>query len=104
VPFTLLAGADLNNDTNNNDRPPGVGRNSGRQPSTATVDVRVSRAFAVRGQTVEVMIEAFNLLNRVNILAVNSNFGTGSIPSATFGQPTLAGDPRQIQAGVRWSF
>ncbi len=105
VPFNVVAGSDLNNDTNNNDRPAGVGRNSARQPATSSVDLRLSRAFAIGGHhRIEAMIEAFNVFNHVNILAVNNTFGTGAIPLPAFGQPTLAGDPRQIQLGVRWSF
>ncbi len=50
------------------------------------------------------MIEAFNVLNHVKILAVNNVHGTGIAPNAAFGQPTLAGDPRQTQIGVRWTF
>ncbi len=104
VPFNVVAGSDLNNDTNNNDRPPGVGRNSARQPATATLDVRVSRAFGVGGRRVEAMVEAFNIFNRVNVLAVNNTFGIGATPRAAFGQPTLVGDPRQLQAGVRFEW
>jgi hypothetical protein len=105
APFTILAGADLNNDTNNNDRPPGVGRNSARLPATSSFDVRLSRVFAMphRGR-LEAMIEAFNLFNHVNILNVNNTFGTGSTPLATFNQPSAAGDMRQLQLGIRWSF
>jgi hypothetical protein len=105
VPFNVVAGSDLNSDTNNNDRPAGVGRNSERQQAVSSVDLRVSRAFAISGtHRLEVMLEAFNVLNRVNILAVNNTFGTGLTPLASFGQPTLAGDPRQMQLGLRWSF
>ena len=104
VPFNVLAGSDLNNDTNNNDRPPGVSRNSARQGSTSSVDLRLSRPFTVGGQRLEAMLEAFNLFNQVNILALNNTYGTGTAPLPTFGQPTLAGDPRQFQVGVRWSF
>ncbi len=105
VPFNVVAGSDLNNDTNNNDRPAGVGRNSARQPATSTVDLRLSRAFAPSHRHgIVLMLEAFNVFNRLNILAVNNTFGTGATPLPTFGQPTLAGDPRQIQVGVRWSF
>ena len=50
------------------------------------------------------MIEAFNLLNHVNILNVNNTFGNGTGPLPAFDQPTAAGDPRQIQLGVRWTF
>jgi len=104
VPFNVLAGSDLNFDTNNNDRPSGVGRNSARQPSTATVDLRVSRLFRIGTQRLEAILEGFNLFNRTNILALNNTYGTGLLPAPTFGQPTLAGDPRQIQLGLRWSF
>jgi len=105
VPFNVVAGSDLNNDTTNNDRPAGVSRNSARQSSTSSVDLRVSRVFAVpRKGRLEILVEAFNVFNRVNILVVNNTFGTGTTPLASFGQPTLAGDPRQLQAGIRWSF
>jgi hypothetical protein len=105
APFTVLAGADLNNDTNTNDRPAGVGRNSERLPSTSSFDLRLSRAFSTSGgRRLEAMIEAFNLFNHVNVLNVNSTFGTGSTPLATFNQPIAAGDMRQLQLGIRWTF
>ena len=105
VPFNVVAGSDLNFDTNNNDRPAGVGRNSGRQPSTSSVDLRISRSFALgERQRVQALVEAFNVFNHVNVLVVNSTFGTGTTPLPAFGQPTTAGDPRQIQLGLRWSF
>ncbi len=89
----------------NNDRPSGVSRNSERQPSTLSLDLRLSRTFAVnRHHRVEAMVEAFNVFNHVNILAVNNTFGTGLTRLSTFGQPTLADDPRQLQLGVRWNF
>jgi hypothetical protein len=104
LPVNPLAGADLNHDTNNNDRPIGLSRNSFRQPSTATVDVRVSRPLPLGAHRVELMLEAFNLFNRTNVVAVNGTYGTGTSPRATFGQPTLAADPRQVQVGLRWNF
>jgi hypothetical protein len=104
VPFNVVAGSDLNNDTTNNDRPRGVSRNSARQRSTASVDVRLSRSIPIGTSRVELLLEAFNLFDRTNILAVNNVFGTGTAPLPSFGQPTLAGDPRQIQVGVRWQF
>ena len=105
VPFNVVAGSDLNNDTTNNDRPAGVSRNSARQPSTSSVDLRLSRSFAIGGrQRLQLLAEAFNLLNHVNVLQVNNTYGTGTLPLAAFGQPTAAGDARQIQLGVRWSF
>jgi len=61
-----------------NDRPERVGRNSARLPcysnlskecGTASLDVRVSRVFAFGGsKRLEVMAEAFNVLNHVNVV------------------------------------
>jgi hypothetical protein len=105
APFNVLAGSDLNNDTNNNDRPPGVSRNSGRLPASSALDIRLSRTFAAgRGHRLEIMAEAFNVLNHANVLNVNNTYGVGGAPLPAFGRPTLAGDPRQIQLGARWSF
>jgi hypothetical protein len=105
VPFNPVTGNDRNNDTTVNDRPEGVGRNSARQPATSSFDLRLSRSFALRGrQRIEAMAEAFNLFNHVNVLNVINTFGTGTTPNANFGVPTVAGDPRQTQLGVRWSF
>jgi hypothetical protein len=104
VPFNVQTGNDRNADTNANDRPEGVSRNAERQSSTSTMGLRVSRPWAIGGHRVEVMLEVFNALNNVNILAVNNVYGTAAVPRATFGQPTLAADPRQIQIGMRWGF
>jgi hypothetical protein len=105
VPFNPVTGNDRNNDTTVNDRPVGAGRNSVRQPSTSSLDVRLSRSFALRrANRLDAMVEAFNVLNHPNVLNVNNTFGTGALSNGTFGQPTVFGDPRQIQLGVRWSF
>ena len=45
LPFNVLLGSDRNFDTNNNDRPVGVGRNTGRGFDFASLDLRVSRRF-----------------------------------------------------------
>jgi hypothetical protein len=104
-PFNIQTGGDRNNDTNVNDRPAGVGRNTGEGFDSATFDLRVARTFRVGGaHRVDVMVDAFNLLNRSNFLIPNNIIGTGATPPATFGRPTAAADPRQIQVGVRWAF
>jgi hypothetical protein len=104
VPFNPVTGTDRNNDTTVNDRPVGMGRNSARQPSTSSFDCRISRAFLAGRHKIEVIAEAFNLFDHFNVLNVNNTFGQGTAPIATYGQPTVAGDPRQMQLGVRWSF
>jgi hypothetical protein len=104
-PFNIQTGGDRNNDTNANDRPAGVGRNTGEGFAAASLDVRVSRSFAVHAShRLELMLEAFNVFNRANFLIPNNTIGTGPIPPPAYGQPTAAGDPRQLQLGLRWTF
>ena len=104
LPFNVLAGTDRNFDTNVNDRPEGVGRNSGRGFSFASLDLRLSRRFAVAGAAVEVLVEGFNVLDRANYQLPNNTFGPGPLPRAGFGEPTAAADPRQVQLGLRVDF
>jgi hypothetical protein len=104
-PFNVLTGSDRNNDTNVNDRPVGVGRNTGVGFDAATLDLRLERRFNLpHGHRIEASIEAFNALNRTNFLNPNGTFGSGATPPATFGQPSVANDPRQVQFGLRWTF
>jgi hypothetical protein len=103
-PFNVQTGNDRNSDTNANDRPEGLGRNTGEGFDAATLDLRVSRTIALGASRVEVMLEAFNVLNRANFLIPNNTFGAGATPLPSFGRPTAAADPRQVQLGVRWSF
>jgi hypothetical protein len=104
LPFTITTGTDRNLDTNVNDRPAGVGRNTGRGFSTASVDLRLSRTFRTGRVRTEVLAEAFNLLNRTNLQLPNGVWGTGATPLASFGAATAAGDPRQVQLGLRVTF
>jgi hypothetical protein len=105
LPFNILTGNDRNFDTNFNDRPLGVGRNTGRGFNSTSLDLRLSRKFHLTDRFgLEAMFEGFNVLNRANLQLPNNVFGTGQTPLATFGSPTAAGDPRQIQLGLRLSF
>jgi hypothetical protein len=104
-PFNVLTGTDRNFDTNFNDRPVGVGRNTGRGFDSASLDLRLSRKFHFTEHLeMEAIVEGFNVLNRANFQLPNNTFGTGATPLATFGRPTTAGDPRQIQFGLRLGF
>jgi hypothetical protein len=104
-PFNIQTGDDRNHDTNVNDRPLGVGRNTGRGFNFFSCDARLSRAFRVRERfEIQTLVEGFNLLNRSNFQLPNNIFGTGLVPRPAFGQPTAAADPRQIQIGLRLNF
>ena len=105
LPFNPLTGNDRNFDTNFNDRPVGMGRNTGRGFDSATLDLRLSRKFRFTDRLqLEAIAEGFNVLNRSNFQIPNNTFGTGQTPLTTFGRPTAASDPRQIQFGLRLSF
>jgi hypothetical protein len=85
-----------------------IERNAGTGSDFFSVNVRVSRPIRFGGRvSVEPLVEAFNLTNRTNVLARNSNFGPGaypSNPSPTFGRVTAVGEPRTLQFGVRARF
>jgi hypothetical protein len=104
LPFNVLTGGDRNNDTNSNDRPEGLGRNSARGFDSATLDLRVSRTWTLGRASLEALLEGFNVMNRPNFMLPNATFGTGTAPLPQFGGPTAAGDPRQMQVGVRVGF
>jgi hypothetical protein len=105
LPFNIVTGNDRNGDTNNNDRPFGVGRNTGRGFDFASFDLRLSRHFRLTERlNLELLAEGFNLFNRANYSVPNNTFGTGTAPLAAFGKPTAAFDPRQIQFGFRFNF
>lgn len=123
VPFTPLAGADLNGDgvptadrarTNPVDPSTSVRRNSERLPSQVTADVRVARPIRLSSHlTLTPMLEVFNLFNRSNFIEVNNVFGTGAFPNdplrdaagrVTYGLFQKAQPPRQVQLAARLSF
>lgn len=105
TPFNVLTGNDRNADTNFNDRPAGVGRNTGRGFDFASLDLRLSRRVRVGERvSLEVIAEGFNVLNRMNYQVPNNVYGTGRAPLPSFGLPTTASDPRQIQLGLRLTF
>jgi outer membrane receptor protein involved in Fe transport len=105
LPFNVLLGSDRNFDTNNNDRPIGVGRNTGPGFNFASLDLRLSRKIRLRENTYLLLTaEGFNVLNRSNLSVPNNTFGSGVTPLPAFRQPTAASDPRQFQFGLRLAF
>jgi len=105
LPFNILLGTDRNGDTNINDRPAGVARNTGRGFNFSELDLRLSKRITFRDRVgLELLAEGFNVLNRSNLSVPNNTFGTGATPLPTFGRATQAYDPRQVQLGLRLSF
>ena len=99
-PFNIVTGGQTIQTTAA--RLPGVGRNTGLGFNYMNLDFRLNRQFRVRERIgLELMAEVFNALNRTNLQFPNNTWGTGATPVATFGKPTAANDPRQIQFGLR---
>lgn len=104
LPFNIQTGADRNFDTSVNDRPAGVGRNTGEGFDFASFDVRLSRRIRFNERfRMEVIAEGFNVFNRANLQLPNNIFGTGTAALPDFGKATGAADPRQLQFGLRFS-
>ncbi len=102
-PYTITTGLDLYNTGIANARPPGVGRNTERGFSYASLDLRWWREFpyAAAGQarpkrSFTFGIDAFNVTNRVNY-----NLPVGNLSSPFFGEPISAGPARRIQFSLR---
>jgi hypothetical protein len=85
-----------------------IARNAGEGIPFFSLNLRASRMLPPVGPArVTLLMEAFNLTNRMNVVSRNGNFGAGaypSSPSATFGQITSVADSRSMQLGVRVSF
>jgi hypothetical protein len=100
LPFNIQLPNDRNGDTVFNDRPIGVGRNTGQGFDYQSLDLRLSRTFTLTGRmSIEALVDAFNVLNRANYQVPNN-----IITSPTFGKPTAVNDPRQVQLGARMLF
>jgi len=123
-PFDIQTGIDVNLDTNNNDRPFAVGRNTGLGPRFFTTDLRVGRRIRFSADNplaLELIFDAFNLFNRTNFKGVN-NITSGvlyldqlgvtdvrinGVPKNTASQFcgfTSAYDPRVLQLAVKLNF
>jgi hypothetical protein len=75
-------------------------RNVALGPKLFNVNVSLVKRFAVtEASAIDLRFEAFNAFNTVNFSNPNTSFG-----SAAFGNITSAGDARQVQIAVRYSF
>jgi hypothetical protein len=86
-------------------RPDGFGRNSLRTPMLANIDFRVLK-YIPFGKTarLDLVAEAFNLLNRANVAQINPVFGTGLAPLPSFLQPLSGTGARRIQFSLDFEF
>ncbi len=112
-PFNVLIGQDPTT------RPFGAGRNIGRGPGFANVDLRLSRRLRFGGKdsrSVELIAEGFNVLNHTNFRRLNNVVGQVTVDelprplAGRRGNPTeplsflSAFDPRQFQFALKIHF
>jgi hypothetical protein len=120
-PYSLRTGTDDNDDTNTNDRPEGVSRNSLTGPGFFEVGMNLSKSIQLRSDRVSaeeggpaasggyygsrrgirmtITANANNLLNKVNFQSFS-----GVMTSPFFGKATRARDARSINLSVRLDF
>ncbi|HZU23672.1 MAG TPA: hypothetical protein VE998_12640, partial [Terriglobales bacterium] len=120
-PFNLLAGTDVNGDHHStNDRPFGVGRNTGIGPDYVDLDLRLSRIVKLGERAnVQFIAESFNLTNHTNYASVNNivgpsltaeGFTTAKLSGSAATPPSLplgytsAFPMRQIQLALRFGW
>jgi hypothetical protein len=102
----VTVGRDVNRDGQAfTDRPGALGRNTYRGPKFVSVDLRVGRKVPL-GERIrmEAGVDVFNLFNRVNILNVNTTWGSedlGRPSQPAFGNPQRVANARQIRLGLR---
>jgi len=78
-PFDILAGGtDINGDRHStNDRPLGIGRNTGLGPNFYDFDMRLTKAFKMGERSqLQFIAEGFNIFNRTNFASVNNEVPT----------------------------
>jgi hypothetical protein len=117
-PYSAVVNTDINNDGNaRNDRAPGFARNSFRLPSQFSLDPRVTKEVGLfAGARVQLIAEAFNLLNRSNVNGVRNTYyavtNAAGVPTKLtlqdsanpFGLPTSSFGPRILQFAAKVTF
>ena len=103
---------DLNGDGFFRDRPgpnPALGltshlrRNSFRGDSFMTIDLRVAKAFSLKGRhDLEIVFEVFNFTNQDNFTFFDDEFSDGNVLNPDFLTPEDARNPRSFQLGFRY--
>ncbi|HYZ86940.1 MAG TPA: TonB-dependent receptor, partial [Bryobacteraceae bacterium] len=93
-PATVIVPTDITQPFGN------AGRNNVRAPNFHQMNFGLHKDFSITERHgIQFRMEAFNLLNRTNFNAPNSNRS-----SSSFGQISSTRDPRQIQFALRYSF
>ena len=111
---TSIGGSATNYDCSNGTH---LGRNTYRQPSTYSVDVRFQKAFHIGPGDLSLAVDCFNCTNTGNKFVSQTTYGrvpgpvsptnptpnTGT-PNADFGNANNPGTPRTMQVSARFDF
>lgn len=110
-PYTPVVNADLNSDGNAaNDIAPGFRRNSERLPSQLSVDPRITKEIGFARVRLQLIAEAFNVLDRSNVSNVNRTYYSFTPATTTltrlapYGTPTVSTGPRIMQLAAKFIF
>lgn len=108
-PYSAYVSADINRDGNNrNDIAPGTRRNEFRFEPQVSLDPRIARDIPVGPAKLQLIFEAFNLLNRDNINSVRTGLysasGTTLTRVSSFQEPLTSSGPRVIQLAAKVIF
>jgi hypothetical protein len=103
IPSNVTTGFDNNHDTVANDRPPGVGRNTGPGPGYASIDLHLAKNFRLRGESskpkIAIGLDAFNVFNTANYKSF-----VGVMTSPYFGHANSAYPARELQVFLLLKF
>ncbi|MCD4655663.1 TonB-dependent receptor, partial [bacterium] len=114
-PWSPEASGDKNRDGySRNDRPRdetsgewvNLPRNSERHPAYKKLDLRLSNSFYIKDIELEIILEAFNVVNWDNWTVSYSNmeYSESNPPGEDYGAADYPGTPRQYQIGARIKF
>ncbi len=104
--YSITTGQDDNGDGVINDRPAGEPRNSHYGPGFKSVDLNLSKAFAIGKDSDGYSTKSLNFSVSVDNLLNTTNFSNpvSALSSNAFGRSLGANDPREIEARLRFQF
>lgn len=87
------------------DRPLGIARNSLQTSALDELDFRVLKYFPFGEYAhLDLVAEAFNLLNHTNVTEINPYFGSEATPPAEYGEPIGGLSARRIEFSVDFEY
>jgi hypothetical protein len=85
-------------------RPSGMSRNSIQAPPNVNFDLRILRMVPIWRGHLDIVAEAFNMLNKQNVGMVNPVYGSSASAQAGFTIPIQVADPRRVQFSLDYEY